>query len=113
MQVLFRKFLKKTNLGRLVVGSGAEALAAARKQKFDFVFLDLRLPDTSGDEVYVQLKALHPDLPIVVITGYPDDEMLGNILSTGPVTVIKKPLEFDQLNKALKQLGHKGVDLYV
>jgi FixJ family two-component response regulator len=51
---------------------------------------------------------LHPDLPIVIITGYPDSEVLSRILSHGPVTVIKKPLEYDQLNKAVKQLGHKG-----
>ena len=80
----------------------------AKKQKFDFVFLDLKLPDIPGDEVYSQLKGLYPDLPIVVITGYPDSEILSRILSHGPVTVIKKPIEYDQLNLAVKQLGHKG-----
>jgi hypothetical protein len=28
----------------------------------------------------------------------------------GPVTVIKKPIEYEQLNKAVKQLGHKGAE---
>ena len=108
LQALFKQFLKKAGFGRLVVGTGTEAIALAKKQKFDFVFLDLKLPDVSGDEVYSQLKALYPDLPIVIITGYPDSEVLSRILSHGPVTVIKKPLEYDQLNKAVKQLGHKG-----
>lgn len=108
LQALFKQFLKKAGFGRLVVGSGAEAIAIAKKQRFDFVFLDLKLPDISGDEVYTQLKQIHPDLPIVVITGYPDSEMLSRILAHGPVTVIKKPLEYDQLNLAVKQLGHKG-----
>jgi len=111
LQALFKQFLKKAGFGRLVVGSGAEAISLAKKQKFDFVFLDLKLPDIPGDEVYVQLKDLHPDLPIVVITGYPDSEILSKILATGPVTVIKKPIEFDQLNKAVKQLGHKGAEV--
>jgi excisionase family DNA binding protein len=108
LQALFKQFLKKAGFGRLVVGTGTEAIALAKKQKFDFVFLDLKLPDVPGDEVYSQLKALYPDLPIVIITGYPDSEVLSRILSHGPVTVIKKPLEYDQLNKAVKQLGHKG-----
>jgi excisionase family DNA binding protein len=108
LQALFKQFLKKAGFGRLVVGTGAEAIALAKKQRFDFVFLDLKLPDVPGDEVYSQLKALYPDLPIVIITGYPDSEVLSRILSHGPVTVIKKPLEYDQLNKAVKQLGHKG-----
>ena len=110
LQALFKQFLKKAGFGRLVVGSGAEAIALAKKQKFDFVFLDLKLPDIPGDEVYMQLKEIHPDLPIVVITGYPDSEILSKILATRPVTVIKKPIEFDQLNKAVKQLGHKGAE---
>jgi excisionase family DNA binding protein len=107
-QALFKQFLKKVGFGRLVVGTGAEALAMAKKQKFDFVFLDLKLPDVPGDEVYSQLKALYPELPIVIITGYPDSEILSRILGHGPVMVIKKPIEYDQLNLAVKQLGHKG-----
>jgi DNA-binding NtrC family response regulator len=43
-----------------------------------------------------------------VITGYPDSEILSRILSHGAVTVIKKPIEYEQLNRAVKQLGHKG-----
>jgi excisionase family DNA binding protein len=108
IQTLFKKFLRKAGLGRLVVGSGADAVAIARRQKFEMVFLDLQLPDIPGDEVYAQLKELQPDLPIVVITGYPDGELLSKIFSTGPVTVIQKPLKFELLNQAVKQLGHKG-----
>ena len=94
----------------IVVGTGAEALTHAQKQDFDLVFLDLKLPDIAGDELYEKLKEIHPDLPIVIITGYPDSEILTKILASGPVTVIKKPIEFDQLNRTVKILGHKGAD---
>lgn len=110
LQALFKQFLKKAGFGRLVVGTGTEAISLAKKQRFDFVFLDLKLPDVPGDEVYAQLKALHPDLPIVIITGYPDGEILSKILTHGPVTVIGKPIQFDQLNQTVKQLGHKGTE---
>lgn len=110
LQTLFKQFLKKAGFGRIVVGTGAEAIAYADKQRFDLVFLDLKLPDIPGDELYAKLKAKHPDLPIVIITGYPDSEILTKILASGPVTVIKKPIEFDQLNRTVKILGHKGAD---
>jgi excisionase family DNA binding protein len=110
LQALFKQFLKKAGLARLVVDSGTAAIAEAKRQKFDLVFLDLDLPDIPGDEVYLQLKAMHPDLPIMIITGYPDSELLSRILVTGPVTVIQKPLEFEVLNRAVKQLGHRGAD---
>lgn len=108
LQSLFKKFLRKAGFGQLVVGSGDVALAAAKLQKFDLVFLDLHLPDMPGDVVYEKLKDIHPDLPIVVVTGYPDSEILSTICARGPVTVIQKPIEFELLNQTLKQLGHKG-----
>jgi excisionase family DNA binding protein len=111
LQTIFKQFLKKAGFGRIVVGSGTEAISYAEKQKFDLVFLDLQLPDMSGDEVYLRLKEIHPDLPIVIITGYPDSEILSKILQIGPVTVIKKPIEFEQLNRTVKQLGHKGMEM--
>jgi len=110
LQTLFKQFLKKAGFGRIVVGTGAEALTYAEKQRFDLVFLDLKLPDIPGDELYAKLKKIYPDLPIVIITGYPDSEILTKILSSGPVTVIKKPIEYDQLNRTVKILGHKGAD---
>ncbi len=111
LQSLFKQFLKKAGFSRIVVGSGAEAMTHVEKQSFDLVFLDLKLPDIAGDELYANIKELHPDLPIVIITGYPDSEMLTKILAKGPVTVIKKPVEFDQLNQTVRQLGHKGTDM--
>lgn len=107
LQSMFKLFLKKANLSRLVVGTGKEALAALQKQKFDFCFLDLQLPDITGDEIYKYAKEIDPDLPIVIITGYPDSQMLDNILKLGPVTVLKKPLRVEDLNQTLRQLGHR------
>lgn len=109
IQDLFKVFLKKANLSRLIVGSGKEAIAALEKQKFDLCFLDLQLPDITGDEIYAFAKSQQPDLPIVIITGYPDSEMLDHILRHGPVTVLKKPLQIEQLQQALRMLGHKGM----
>jgi excisionase family DNA binding protein len=103
---LFHLFLKKNGFSRVIVPNGAEAVAALQKQKFDLCFLDLVLPDITGDEVYRQAKEIDPALPVVIITGYPDSDILDNILRYGPVTVLKKPLKLDQLRLTLKFLGH-------
>lgn len=107
LQSMFKLFLKKQGFSRIVVGSGKEALAALQKQKFELCFLDLQLPDTTGDEIYKQAKQIQPGLPIVIITGYPDSQTLDNILKLGPVTVLKKPLEVEALQQTLRLLGHK------
>ena len=107
LQNLFKLFLKKIGFSRVVVGTVKEAIAALEKQKFDLVFLDLKLPDGPADDVYDFVKREQPDCPVIVITGYPDSEMLDRILAKGPITVLKKPLKTEQLQQTVKILGHK------
>jgi excisionase family DNA binding protein len=106
LQELFKAFLKKIGFSRVVVGTAKDAVSSLRKQKFDLMFLDLQLPDAPGDEVYKTAKQIDPDLNVIVITGYPDSEMMDRILQISPVTVLKKPLKIEQLNQTVKILGH-------
>ena len=108
LQELFRTFLKQIGFSRVVVGTAKEAIKSLRKQKFDLMFLDLQLPDASGDQVFETVKQIDPDLNVIVITGYPDSEILNRILQISPVTVLKKPLKIEQLNQTVKILGHHG-----
>ena len=106
LQDLFRTFLKQISFSRVVVDTAKEAIKCLRKQKFDLMFLDLQLPDAPGDQVYKTAKQIDPDLNVIVITGYPDSEILDRILQVSPVTVLKKPLKVQQLYQTVKMLGH-------
>jgi excisionase family DNA binding protein len=106
LQDLFQTFLKKIGFSRVVVGTAKEAIKCLRKQKFDLMFLDLQLPDAPGDQVFETAKQIDPGLNVIVITGYPDSEILDRILQVCPVTVLKKPLKIEQLYQTVKILGH-------
>jgi excisionase family DNA binding protein len=106
VQDLFQTFLKKIGFSRVVVGTAKDAIKSLRKQKFDLLFLDLQLPDAPGDQVNQTAKQIDPDLNVIVITGYPDSEILDRILQVCPVTVLKKPLKIEQLYQTVKILGH-------
>lgn len=58
----------------VAVQSGHEALAILGSTNVDLVLLDLGLPDLSGEEVLVQLRRDHPDIPVVVVTALVDVE---------------------------------------
>ena len=107
IQELFKTLLKKYGFSRVVVGTAKEAISSLRSQKFDLMFLDLQLPDASGDQVYKTAKQIDPGLNVIVITGYPDSEMLNRILQISPVTVLKKPLKIEQLTQTMKILGRR------
>jgi excisionase family DNA binding protein len=107
VQELFKTLLKKYGFSRVVAGTANEAISSLRKQKFDLMFLDLQLPDAPGDQVYKTAKQIDPGLNVIVITGYPDSEMLNRILQISPVTVLKKPLKIEQLTQTMKIVGHR------
>ena len=104
---MFKTLLKKYGFSRVVVGTAKEAISSLRKQKFDLMFLDLQLPDAPGDQVYKTAKQIDAGMYVIVITGYPDSEMLNGILQISPVTVLKKPLKIEQLTQTMKILGHR------
>ena len=85
------------------------ALAALDQQHFDLLFLDLKLADGPPDDVHDLAKNIDPELSIIIITGYPDSEMLDRILEEGPITILKKPLQVDQLRRTVRILGHKEI----
>ncbi len=107
LQTFFKLFFQKITLDHVVVGTVKDALAAVEKQKFDLVFLDLKLRDGPADDVYDAIKEQQPDCPVIIITGYPDSAMLDRILSKGPITVLKKPLKVEQLKETVRILGHQ------
>ena len=109
LQDLFRTFLKKIGYSRVVVGTAKQAIQSLRKQKFDLMFLDLKLPDAHSDQVFKTAKQIDPDyLNVIVVTGYPNSEILDRILQISLVTVLKKPLKIEQLNQAVKFLVPHG-----
>ncbi len=107
IQDFFLKFLKKYGFSRVICGTAQEALAALQKQSFQMFFLDLNLPDMDGDEVFRETKAIDPDLPIVIITGYPDSDMIDRVLQDGPVMILKKPMDVEQLALTMRIHGYK------
>jgi len=88
-----------------VASNKQEALEFVKKERFDLVLLDLFLPDGRGDLAYEEIHELSPTLPVVVITGFPDSDVLHRILSHGPVTVLSKPLRVEQVSEAIRKFA--------
>lgn len=95
-------------LGHRVIQAetGAGAIAALRQPLPDLILLDLKLPAGSGVDVLREARTLAPDLPVVIITGFPDSELMHRALAYGPFTVLAKPVAPDVLRRTVaKALG--------
>jgi PAS domain S-box-containing protein len=89
--------------------SGGEALAFIESGSWDAIFLDVRLPDLSGPEVYHRLEASHPDVArrVVFVTGglWRSESRLRHQLPLAPI--LAKPCTQDQVREVLRQLRNQ------
>lgn len=92
-QRLFEILLKPTNLSvnELWISSTLnKALEQLNHNKIDIVLLDLSLPDSSGFDGLKTIKQLHPNIPIVILTGLDDKKIATKAISLGAQDYIYK-----------------------
>jgi excisionase family DNA binding protein len=83
-------------------GNGAEGLARIKQQDFDLIFLDLKMPGTDGAETLREMRNVKKKLPVIIVTGYPDSELMEKAIKQGPLAVISKPFSNDDIINAVK-----------
>ena len=77
--------------------SGAEALENVAGRPFDCVLSDIKMPEVNGVELYQAIKAMNPDLPVVLMTAYSSDSLVREGLEEGAVAALTKPLDIGML----------------
>ncbi|SDB57361.1 response regulator [Belnapia rosea] len=91
----------------LAASDGEAALEIASTGAcFDVLLTDLRMPRLDGRELIARLRAGRPDLPVVVMTGYPPS---GGTMAlhdgTAPLELLTKPVELSRLVSAIRQVA--------
>jgi two-component system, NtrC family, response regulator AtoC len=82
--------------------AGEPALKIAQRESPDLVLLDVRLPDLSGLEILEQLKKNGDARAVIMITADPQLEDVKAALKLGAYDFVGKPVDFDELNVAIK-----------
>jgi DNA-binding NarL/FixJ family response regulator len=83
-------------------GSGAAAIARARALKPDVVLLDARLPDVPGDEVCRRLLADAPELAVVMLTTFAEDDLVRRCVRAGARGYLLKDIARLDLGRSLR-----------
>lgn len=73
------------------------AMQKMKLNKFDLIFLDLKMPKRNGMEVLESIKKLYPKIPVVMITGYASIETAVEATQKGAFNFIPKPFTPDEL----------------
>ena len=91
VRLLFKETLEELGHNAITAENAAIALEVVKERDLDLVFLDLKMPGMDGAELFRQIKAVKPRLPVAIITGYPDSDMMARALAQGPFGVMNKP----------------------
>lgn len=93
----FRKILVMGGYSIDTVEKGQEALGLIQKRDYDFVFVDLKMPEMDGIEVTKAVKHFRPDIDVIVITGYASVESAVETMKYGAMDYVQKPFTEDEL----------------
>jgi len=84
--------------------SGMQAVRMVRDQHYDLVLLDISLPDKHGMDVLKQLKAEQPDIKVIILSMYPEDQYGVRALKAGAAGYINKQSATEKLVGAIQQV---------
>jgi len=86
-------------------GTVREAMLQVEKLAPDVVVLDVRLPGGNGLDACRQIKARWPETRIIILTSFPDDEVLFDAIAAGADGYVLKQIGSDDLIRALEVVG--------
>lgn len=94
---LLEKFLIKKAFDVTIAFSAEEARLAIKKESFDLILTDLRLPDSDGIGLMAEFKTSYPEIPVVLMTGYSDVNTAVKAIKNGAADYISKPFNPDEV----------------
>jgi DNA-binding NarL/FixJ family response regulator len=86
-------------------GTVREAVNQVEQLAPDVVVLDIRLPGGSGLDACQQIKDRRPETKIIILTSFPDDEVLFDAIASGADGYVLKQIGSDDLVQALQRVG--------
>jgi DNA-binding NarL/FixJ family response regulator len=83
-------------------GDGVEVIELAEKEKPDLILMDLKMPIVNGVEATRQIRAKHPEIKVLVLTTFDDDEWVADAVQAGASGYLLKDTPRDELVKAIR-----------
>lgn len=102
--LLLKQFLEQMNFFTIISHNGMEALEIFQEKhgEIDLVLLDYMMPLKNGLEVYKQMKVIDDQVPVVLLTGVEDENVMMEFIGLGISGIIRKPFTVIDLIRKIK-----------
>ncbi len=108
VEALFRQqFRRELRAERFILDFAASApdalrrVANAAEQVPALVFSDINMPGMTGLEMLPRMKEMRPDVPVIMITAYGDDDTKRKAIESGAEALLTKPIDFALLRQQI------------
>jgi DNA-binding NtrC family response regulator len=98
-----RRILEAEGFEVTTVPGADEALEKIKYDEFDLLLVDVKMPKHDGIFLMREIKKNWPDIPIIVMSGYPTPETIAEVLHLGATLFIPKPFRPDELIASVHQ----------
>jgi two-component system response regulator DevR len=92
-------------------GNARDAIQQVILHKPDIVLMDIRLPGTSGIEATEEITSKHPNVKVIVLTSYAEDEMLFSAIKAGASGYVLKQVNMEDLVKSIEAVARGEASL--
>lgn len=91
-----------------VADNGEKALQIMHSKKIDVLLTDLKMPEMDGMTLTNHVRDSYPDIPVIIMTGYPSVESAVAALRVKVADYVTKPFNINELFKKVKSQVAKG-----
>ena len=91
--------------------SAREALALVEKESYDAIILDLQMPEMDGLQALERLKAINPELQVILLTGHATVEKGVQAMKLGATDVLEKPADIQTLTEKIRKAHARKIIL--
>ena len=84
---------------------GKAVISLLQKEKFDLIFLDIKMPGISGTEILKQVRSIGLDVPIIIMTAFATIKNAVECTKLGAVAYLQKPFTPDKIRTVLKGIN--------
>jgi signal transduction histidine kinase/DNA-binding response OmpR family regulator len=98
-----KELLTGSNYDVVATQSGREAIAKLKKDSFDLVLTDIKMPEISGLDILREIREIDPEIIVILMTGYASLESALDAIKNGAFEYLLKPVEFTQLEISIRR----------
>ena len=91
--------------------NGDDCIKAFNAGHFDVVFIDVKLPDMSGVDVFHEIHMKDPKVKVIMMTGYRVEQLLTGVIDDVDIEILHKPFELERVLEVLNNIRQESIIL--